>query len=228
MGLSFALQANGPEAKAITVDSVKITLKKQVKQGTKEKSYTLINSPQEDDEFPSFPSIIRGGDAATHHVLFEIDDELPNLIARYDEWFDTFSNLLPDRKKEIQSIKNEAKEPYLPVRKDSQISRNLNNTAEGAALGVFALLNELNDGERRRRLIDKIQDLLRDLNVEQFKQVLFFLSGRYEMQIEALDPSGKSLAIQKREFSIGETLSQALRHRFDQNILIRTRQTDFT
>ena len=218
LNLSIALRANGPETKALIVDSAKVTLTKLDAKDTKENlPYILTNSRQD----KSFPLILKGGDVASHTIRFHVNDYIPKQIDRYNTWCKKLIELLPKGNAEsINEICEELKEDFLLVGNNRSLQR------DDIFKQVFLMAETVL--EEKKSLNDKISELLRQqsVEVEELQKLLFFMSGNYEMQIELLDPFGTSLAVQKHEFSIEEVVSKTLRHRFNKNLRILTSQVD--
>ena len=215
LNLSIALRAKGPETKAIIVDSAKVTI---TNLQTKE-IYTLTNSSQDE----KFPLILKGGESvARHHILLQVNDYIPEQMARYDAWFNMLIEVSPEDKTEvIEEIRKKLKEPYLPVNRDK-----VPTEFELRKQFQSSLFEEIEDQEEMEELNRQISDLLRQQSVEQFRQLLFFMSGNYEMEIEILDPFDTKLAVQKRKFSIEDVVAKSLWYRFNENLRVPTSQVD--
>ena len=220
INLSIALRANGPTRKSIIVNSAKITI---TNLQTKE-SHELISSFKEGE----FPLILQGGDIATRTILFQVNDYIPQQIARYDAWYNKLTEVFPDDKTEVvNEICKQLKEPYLPVNRDKALTKvrtEFEELIEQFQDDFFQ--KSLAELEKMKDLNSQISDLLHQQPVEQLQKLLFFMSGNYEMQIEILDPFDTSLAVQKRKFLIEDVVTKALQHRFNENLRIPTSQVD--
>ena len=214
LNLSIALRAKGPETKAIIVNSAKVTI---TNLQTKE-DHKLISSFREGE----FPLILQGGDVATHTILFQVNDYIPEQMARYDAWFNMLIEVSPEDKTEvIEEIRKKLKEPYLPVNRDK-----IPTEFELRKQFQSSLFEEIEDQKEMEELNRQMSDLLRQQPVEQLRQLLFFMSGNYEMEIEILDPFDTKLAVQKRKFSIEDIVAKSLWYRFNENLRVPTSQVD--
>ena len=196
VNLYFTIRANGSSTRSVIVESVKVTLRNLQTKNT----HILFNDPRDG----GFPTVLQGGAIITHGLLFSVNDSIPEAVERYKTWYSALSGLVPKKKDQIEKMREQMKETFLPIKSDK--------TAPSSG-------ERGNDNEG-------IASLLSEVSVEEFPKILFFVSGNYEMEIEVLDQSGKSLALHKREFSIEDVFSQTLRHRFNDNALVRTSAAD--
>ena len=201
--LSIAFRADGPEAKSITIDSARVTL---IKSNTSER-HELISSSDSSSNEKSFPLILEGGDVVTQRTLFSVDYNITELLNQYDTWCDKLVNVFPDQSELVNSIRNDLKSRFLPTSVDDTEEDDSESTSDDSIMVILA-----NEMTGMSDVDQHVASLLSSASVQEIQNLLFFVSGSYEMKIEVLDPFGSILAPHQRSFTIDEVVSKILRH----------------
>ena len=206
--------------KAITVSSIKVTLRNII---TKDE-HELIPARGEDSPFSArrdnFPIIINGGDIVSHDGFFVSSSYMHETVRRNDEWFKKLSDLFPDKKELIEEMRTRYKDEFIPPKDSPLRSEEFNPFAD--------LLEEFERNDLRETERKMISGLLLDVSPERLSEVMFFTPADYEIDIKVLDPFNTTLATHKRKFNIGAFLFDVLRRRFNENIRVPTEQIDPT
>ena len=219
--LSITLWANGPSTNAIAVGSVRMILRNLDTDTT----HTLVNNPRDVNNplETVFPAIVTGGSIATYNLLFQVDEYIPVRIDRYNAWSDALARAFPDQTTLVESIRSRLIEDFVPVDRGTAPD---GDTPSTSAAGALAALLSGNVSDQADDLNQDVWSLLQDAPVEQLRQLVFFTSGRYEVEVSVLDPLGNVLETQRRSFSIEDVVSQTLRYRFNVNTRVSTVSID--
>lgn len=210
--ISLSFRGVGSPEKAVVVQSLQL----EITNTTSAQKLTLEAMRELDAEKRFSPIVVAGRSITSRTYLFQMNEMLPEQVARINSWCSTLNPLV--KPAEQQNLSRTCSGIVSRLAGPNSSSTNDDDLDSGDGTDGRSLISLLGQEPSISKSFVK---WLLPMSQAGLQKVLFVSAGSYEIKLTALDERGVALSQQAFTFSVPPTMAQAMASQFDENIRLR-------